>query len=203
MSAQPRLQGVHLVGNGVTLRPVRPDDARVGFPLIHERDEVTRWLVWRGPVDEGDLRETYGQWRAGAAAGANYRLAIETPDEGFVGALSLRFEGHPFVGDVGYWVGSRYWNRGFGTEANRLLAWLAFEALDSRALTATVFLGNDASARLLEKVGYVRETSANGEPLVGRPTELDRDSWTYGMSRFDFARARGEWRPEVEEVELG
>jgi RimJ/RimL family protein N-acetyltransferase len=199
---QPCLMDLRLRGQGLTLRPVTPEDAAAAYPLIHEHGEVTRWLVWRGPVDEASLAETYGEWRAGGAAGANYRLAIETPEDGFVGAVSLRFEGHPFVGDVGYWIGSPYWNRGLGTEANRLLAWLAFEHLATRALTATVFLGNGASARLLEKVGYVCETDANGQALVGRATELDRESWTFGMSRLDFLRARGEWEPAEARVEL-
>ena len=103
---------------------------------------------------------------------------------------------------MGYWIASPFWNRGYGSEANRLLAHLAFRHLAARAMTAVVFVGNDASARLLEKVGYVRELDAHGVPLVGRPTELDQDSWTYGMTPFDFRRASGEWRVLEEQVEL-
>lgn len=197
-----RLAHARLVGEGVALRPVRPEDAAVGFPLIHRREEVTRWLCWDGPDDEVELRRAYGSWRVGDGAEANYRLAIEAEQAGFVGTLSLRFQGHPGLGDVGYWVASRHWGRGIGTEANRLAAWLAFEHLRARALTAVVFVGNDPSARLLEKVGYRREVDARGAPLVGRPTEYDRDSWTYGLTPLDFRAARGDWRPREEEVSL-
>lgn len=193
---QPELVDVILEGERVLLRPVQPGDAAAAFPLIHRCEEVTRWLVWDGPANEAELAETYGEWRVGAAAsGLSYRFAIESPDEGFVGSISLRFEGHPYIGDVGYWVAPAFWNRGFGTEANRLLGVLAFEQLQVRALTAVVFVGNHASARMLEKVGYVCEMDRYGQALVGRPSEFERDSWTFGLTGLDLRRASSGWCP--------
>jgi ribosomal-protein-alanine N-acetyltransferase len=193
---QPELLDVSLEGEQVLLRPVRPGDAAAAFPLIHRCEEVTRWLVWDGPGDEAELAEAYGEWRVGEPArGLNYRFAIESPGEGFVGSISLRFEGHPYIGDVGYWVAPAFWNRGLGTEANRLLAVLAFEHLQVRALTAVVFVGNNASARLLEKVGYVCEVDTRGQALVGLPSEFDRESWSFGLTRPDLHRACAGWSP--------
>ncbi len=200
---QARLRDARLVGAGVVVRPVRTSDAPAAFTLIHGREEVTRTLAWNGPDEVRDLEQSFAEWNPGSeAGGVNYLFAIEAEGKAFVGGISLRFEGHPFVGDVGYWLGSDYWNRGITTEANRLVAHLAFEGLEARALTATVFVGNDASARLLEKVGYQREVNGRGVPVVGRPTELDRDSWAFAMTPLDFRRGRGEWRPRRTHVEL-
>lgn len=200
---QPTLADMRLAGAHLQVRPVRATDAKAAFPLIHRQDAILRWLAWDGPSTEADLAEAYSEWRAGeAATGWNYRFSIVGDDERFLGGISLRFDGHPGVGDVGYWIAEREWNRGVATEANRLIAWLAFEHLAARALTAVVFVGNDASAHMLSRVGYRCETDSNGEALVGRPTELDRDSWTFGMTGFDFRRARGEWAPVDSEVRL-
>jgi len=193
---QPELVDLCIEGEQVRLRPVRPSDAPAAFPLIHRCEEITRWLVWDGPGDEEELAESYGEWRVGEPSGGfNYRLAIESLEHGFVGTIGLRFEGHPFIGDVGYWVAPAFWRRGFGTEANRLLAVLGFEYLQARALTAVVFVGNDASARLLQKVGYVCEVDARGQALVGLPTEFERESWSFGLTRPDLRRASAGWRP--------
>lgn len=201
--SQPRLTHARLEGANVIVRPIRREDAPLAFPLIHAQTEIIKWLAWSGPADEAELAEAYVQWNLGKDdAGANYRFAIETPGCPFVGAISVRFEGHPGLGDVGYWVAARHWGRGIGTEANRLVAHLCFVHLGARAMTATVYLGNHGSARLLEKVGYVREVDAHGVPLVGRPTDLDQDSWTYGLTRYDFQRASAGWTPREETVQF-
>ena len=200
---QPEALDVRLVGERVLLRTLRPEDAADAFPLIHGREAITRWLVWNGPRDEEDLREGYADWKVGdRSRGLNYKLAVEAEGVGLVGTLSLRFEGHPFMGDVGYWIAEEHWGQGFGTEAVRLTAALAFDHLGARALTAVVFLGNHASARLLEKAGFVRETDAGGRPLVGRPTELDRDAWTFGATPADLRRLGDDWSPREARVPL-
>jgi len=202
-AAQPEALDVRVAGERVLLRAIRTDDAAAAFPLIHAREEIIRWLVWGGPRDEGELREAYAKWKVGdPGRGLNYLLAVEAEGVGLVGTLSLRFEGHPYVGDVGYWIAAEHWGHGYGTEAVRLAGALAFDHLRARALTAVVFMGNHASARLLEKAGFVCETDARGEPLIGRPTELDRDSWTFGATPADLRRAGGGWQPQEVRVPL-
>lgn len=58
---------------------------------------------------------------------------------------------------VGYWLGEPFWGRGIATAAVRALSELAFAQLDVVRLEAAVFGWNLASARVLEKAGYVRE----------------------------------------------
>ncbi len=194
MTSHPAiLVDAHLEGPRVRLRPLRPSDGPVAFGLLHERPEVTRWLLGfsgGGPRDPDELTRLYTHWIGGSPeAGVNYGFAIEFEDEGMVGSISLRFEGHPGVGNVGYWVGSDFWRRGVATDAGRLVALLAFEHLGAWAMTAEVLEGNHASARVLEKVGYVRECDFQGQPLVGRICEGDRPGWTYGLTPIDLERA--------------
>ena len=58
---------------------------------------------------------------------------------------------------VGYWLGEPFWGRGIATAAVRALSEQAFAQLDVARLEAAVFGWNLASARVLEKAGYVRE----------------------------------------------
>jgi RimJ/RimL family protein N-acetyltransferase len=59
--------------------------------------------------------------------------------------------------EVGYWIGEAFWGRGIATEA--LGAYLAYADRTFRfdRLFAYVFSRNLASARVLEKCGFLRE----------------------------------------------
>lgn len=192
-----------LEGEQVVLRPVRPSDAAQAFPLIHDRREILDWLVWRGPGDLDEMEEVYSRWITPSERGTNYQFAItERATDRFSGTLSLRFADHPWVGDVGYWLARRAWGRGFASEANYLAAHLAFRHLGARVLTAEVFLGNEASARVLAKNGYEREPAPRMRPIEDHPTEVDREQWIFSLTRSRFERIFARRRPVLERVEL-
>ena len=59
--------------------------------------------------------------------------------------------------EIGYWLGEAYWGRGIATDALRAMTQYALARFDLCRLSAGVFEGNAASARVLEKAGYVLE----------------------------------------------
>jgi RimJ/RimL family protein N-acetyltransferase len=59
--------------------------------------------------------------------------------------------------EIGYWLGEAYWGCGFGTSVVKTLSDYAFAKHGLRRLFARVLLPNLASAKVLEKCGYVRE----------------------------------------------
>lgn len=61
-------------------------------------------------------------------------------------------------GQFGYWLGQKYWGRGIATDAARTLVQFARSNLDLVRLQAPVFEWNPASMRVLEKVGFRRES---------------------------------------------
>ena len=202
LARQPLLADVDLAGELVRLRPVRAGDARAAYPLIARREAILRWLVWRGPECEEELADGYASWVRSSDVGANYLFALEDGAGALVGTISLRFVDHPFVGDVGYWLAEDAWGRGYATDANRLVAHLAFRHLSATALVAEVFHGNDASARVLEKVGYRRRPGIELASLPGEPSELDRPKWHYSLIRNDFERTHAAWTPRRARIEL-
>jgi RimJ/RimL family protein N-acetyltransferase len=85
-------------------------------------------------------------------------FAIATRQEA-IGGIGLEFgaDVHRFTAEVGYWLGEPFWSRGTMTDAVRLFTTWAFENLELHRIHATVFGGNVASARVLEKAGFQRE----------------------------------------------
>lgn len=59
--------------------------------------------------------------------------------------------------EIGYMLMTEYWSRGIMTEATRLFCIEAFETLDIARISSIVYTPNKASARVLEKNGFVRE----------------------------------------------
>lgn len=199
--SQLRFRSVLLEGELVRVRPIRADDALMAFELLHGHPEILDWLIWDGPDVVSELADGYAQWRTDSSSGANYHFAIEDLTAGaFLGAIGLRFEGHEHQGDIGYWIRSDAWGRGFASEALRLVDWLGFARGESMLHYATVFVGNDASARVLEKRGYTEDPS--GAAKVAKHGKLVERRF-FSINRRAWAARDGEWEPPVARVEQG
>lgn len=59
--------------------------------------------------------------------------------------------------EIGYWLSESCWGREIVTDAVRALVPVAFEQYDIARLQAGIFSSNNASMRVLEKCGFVRE----------------------------------------------
>lgn len=89
----------------------------------------------------------------------NLNWAIRDADGNFIGGIGL--EGGVFPAahraEIGYWIGKPYWGRGWMTEIVRAVCRYGFEQLGLVKITAQVFAGNEASARVLRKCGFQQE----------------------------------------------
>lgn len=97
---------------------------------------------------------------SGSLQGGNINFAI-TLDGAPIGGIGLTFGTGPRRGTAtaGYWLGRPYWGQGLATEALRALTNFAIAELGLVRLWALVMAPNLASARVLEKAGYVREAT--------------------------------------------
>lgn len=195
---EPTIANVELGGELVLIRPQSAEMASEAFRLIHGEEEILRWLVWDGPERVDDLREFYRRWVVCGDDGCDYHFGIFERAAGrLVGSIGMRFSGHPGVGDVGYWIGTPYWGRGFGSEALRLATHLAFHYLEAQSLFAWVFVGNAGSRAVLEHNGF---SLVRTEPERVRKRDRVQDEWYFVLLRSEWA-ARETWRPAVERVE--
>jgi RimJ/RimL family protein N-acetyltransferase len=76
-----------------------------------------------------------------------------------VGVVGLVMDGDPEQqrGELGYWIGTPYWNKGFATEAARAVVDFGFARRHLHRLAAGHFAVNPASGRVMEKLGMTRE----------------------------------------------
>lgn len=145
----------------LTLRPATADDD-VATWEFRRLPEVSRWLT----QNTGTLTE--------------YRTQFFDPDS-LAKTLVVELHGHVIgdlmlevqdawaqtevadraravQGELGWVLHPDHTGRGYATEAVRALLDIAFDELQLRRVTATCFAANEASWRLMERVGMRRET---------------------------------------------
>ncbi len=115
------------------------------------------------------------------------RLAVDRVDDGtFIGWCSLnRWNPVHRSASLGYCYDEAAWGHGYATEAARALLRWAFATLDLNRVQAETDTRNLASARVLEKLGFLREGTMREDCVVDGEVS---DSWIYGL-------LRREWRP--------
>ncbi len=156
--AEPGHLPARIEGAGFVLRPWRQDDLEA--LLEHANDpEVVRGLSDRFPHPY--TRADGEAFLAGEVVDLATAWAIEIAGQA-CGGIGLRLcDGERAHGaSLGYWLGRRHWGRGYMT---RIVAAYLAQMVPAHALRrveASVLAGNPASARVLEKNGFVLEGTA-------------------------------------------
>lgn len=84
--------------------------------------------------------------------------AVKKDDNKLIGYCCLGdFQEGPRSCEIGYGFNREYWNKGYGTEAVNVLVKYAFEEMNINRIVGTVTLGNEASIKVLKKVGFQQE----------------------------------------------
>jgi len=171
------------------LRPFNAADADALFAL-HSSAFVLRY--WDAPPwsERARAERFIAACREMADEGSGSRLAIERVSDGaFIGWCSLtRWNPDYRSASLGYCLHDAAWGYGYATEAaSALLEW-AFDTLDLNRVQAETDTRNAASARVLEKLGFVREGTLREDCVVNGEVS---DSWVYGL-------IRREWRQSSE-----
>lgn len=74
-----------------------------------------------------------------------------------IGVIGLEANFDNERAELGFWVGSAYWNKGYCTEAALAMLEYGFNTLHMNRIWTFHIEGNHASGRVLEKIGMVHE----------------------------------------------
>jgi RimJ/RimL family protein N-acetyltransferase len=171
----------------LTLRPASAADldATWGFRQV---DEITRWMT-SAPTSREDYRRKFEDPERLAKT-----LVIELDGE-VIGDLMLAIEdawaqsevamqAQGVQAELGWCLDPTYQGRGYASEAVAALMRVCFEDLGLRRVTANCFADNEASWRLMERLGMRREVHTvreslhrSGEWLDGLGYALLADEW--------------------------
>lgn len=165
------------------LRPLRADDAEALFAVFSDPEVMRYWSTppWTS-IDQAHQRIAADT--AGMAAGEHLRLGIERQADGrLVGQCTL-FDIVPSCrrAEIGYCLARHAWGQGLMHEALQALVAHGFGPMDLNRIEADIDPRNAASARSLERLGFVREGLLRERWIVDGEVS---DSALYGLLRSD------------------
>jgi len=161
------------------LRAPRLEDAKIVANLANDRRIAENTARVPHPYRRADAEDFIA---AANRNGGETVFVVTLRDSALIGACGLMIDERE-TPEIGYWLGAKYWGKGYATEAARALIDHAFTDLDCEALQAAARVTNPASRRVLEKCGFqwtgaglLRVRALNSSAPVDR-FRLDRGLW--------------------------
>jgi RimJ/RimL family protein N-acetyltransferase len=177
----------------LTVRPATAHDADATWPF-RRREDVSRWLT-RAPATLAEHRRWFHDPDSLART-----LVIEHNGE-VIGDLMLRIEdawaqaeiaerARGVQAELGWVLHPEHAGRGLATEAVGELLRVCFRELGLHRVTATCFAANEASWRLMERVGMRREFHTVRDSLHRSGRWLDCVGYALLADEWDAAAGR-------------
>ena len=170
------------------LRPFTASDAKNIQQLAGDEAIADTTLNIPNPYDIGRAKEWIDSLQPQFEKGKRTVFAmIDCKTDNFFGAIELRIDQRYQRGELGYWIGKPFWNSGYCTEAGQAVLEYGFARLNLNRIYANHFSRNEASGRVLQKLGMLHEGHARQHVKKGDRFE---DIEIYGILKKEWNVAR-------------
>ena len=172
----------------LVLRAPRLGDVKAVAALANDRRIAENTARIPHPYRASDAED----FIATANRGNETSFVVTLRNGAVIGSCGLsQLDRHP--PEIGYWLGVKYWGKGYATEAVRAMIDHAFTDLDCEAIQSAARVTNPASRRVLEKCGFqwtgaglLRIRAISSSAPIDR-FRLDRGLWaslkSWGQAR--------------------
>lgn len=145
-----------LTTDRLVLRPLQAADAPAVFRLVNDYGVAGNLARVPFPYKESVAESWIGSTAEQATRGEGFHLAI-TQGGTLIGCVGLTLNrGDAGEAELGYWVGAKFWGRGFAGEAARALLDWGFSTLGLDRVVASALTDNLASQAVLRAVGFAQ-----------------------------------------------
>ena len=135
------------------IKPPEPVDVEALVALVNNW-EVVKWLAnVPYPYNISHGINYVEKSKQNIEMGSQYNCFIFLQDY-LVGGIGLDLQDNDIY-ELGYWLGEEHWGQGIATEASRAMLSFGFNELKQTRIEAGYGDGNDASANVLKKLGFV------------------------------------------------
>jgi RimJ/RimL family protein N-acetyltransferase len=187
---RPLLENDRLVLQRFTRRDAATLDDAIRISLA----DLNLWLPWaRLDYTAADttafIRESIQAWKEERAW--DYSIRSKDDLKRHIGNISFwTVSKLGKIAEIGYWVRSDEASKGVCTESVRLLLDETFNSMGYHKVVLRIAVGNDASDRVAEKVGFTREGILREELLI-RGNWVDHTLWSLLDREYRTAKRSG------------
>ena len=137
---------MNLESERLNLRLFIKKDENELIKLLNDKS-VTKWVHLPFPYTK-----KHADWWIETGSKEKYHFALEEKETNkLLGSLKLTESG-----EIGCWIGRKYWNQGFATESIERIKKFGFEELKLDKMWAATQKENKPVFRLIEKIGFTR-----------------------------------------------
>ncbi len=138
----------------LTLRRLKLTDSEMMFQNWTSDEKVTQFLRWDAHKTIDDTRRMIRQWLDHYQDDSTYYWGIYLKDGEMIGSIGVTITSdHDLKGALGYKIGSRFWNRGYSSEAAKAVVDYMFRNTDIERIDSFSSVKNPASGKVMEKIG--------------------------------------------------
>lgn len=162
-------------------RFTRRDSSTLDDAIRASLTDLNQWLPWaRMDYASGDtsafLRDSIQAWKEDRAW--DYSIRTTEDPSRHIGNVSLwTVSKLGKIGEIGYWVRTDETSRGICTEAVDRLLGEAFGSMGYHKVVLRIAVGNEASDRVAQKLGFTKEGVLREELLI-RGNWVDHSLWS-------------------------
>ncbi|RKD90480.1 GNAT family N-acetyltransferase [Mangrovibacterium diazotrophicum] len=163
------------------LRELTSDDAD-DFYALNLNPEVIRYTgdqPFSNPEEARKFLLAYDQYQK---HGTGRLAVIEKESQRFIGWCGLKYTPELQEFDLGFRFFRQYWNRGFATETAMACLDFGFNQLNLDAIVGRAMHANQASIRVLQKIGMSFVKEAEFELHPGVLYQITRDEYLKQMA---------------------
>ena len=165
------------------LRAFRQADEQDLLALISDKEVAATTLRIPHPCTLADVQAWLSTHQEEYQSGKTIRWAITRGREDcLIGGISLFLNQAFQSAELGYWIGKPYWGNGYAFEAASRVVEFGFDQAGLNRIEAHYMDENQASARILQKLGLQYE--GLHRQLI-KKGEAFRDVYTYAILRSD------------------
>ena len=111
----------------LTLRRLKLSDAEMMFCNWTSDKQVTRFLRWDAHKAIDDTKNMIQQWIDNYQYNSTYYWGIYLKNGEMIGSIGITITSeYDFKGELGYKIGSRWWNEGYSSEAAKAVLIIFF-----------------------------------------------------------------------------
>jgi RimJ/RimL family protein N-acetyltransferase len=125
---------------------------------LHSLPQTDKYNTLGIPEHKIQTEKLVAEWLSQMEAKTKYIFVIENRQSEFAGVIGMNIGRTNFrSAEIWYKIDLNYWGKGFATDATKLLLAFGFNDLKLHRIEAGCATGNTASAKVLEKCGFIKE----------------------------------------------
>lgn len=159
------------------LRKLKKEDAYQAFENWTNDELVTRYVTWNPHKNVENTLKLFEIWENNYEMEHTYKWVVELKDTSeVIGTIDVvRKNIEQKTAEIGYCYGSKYWNKGYGTEALKKVLDFLFNEVGFEVISACHVIDNVGSGKVMEKAGLIYEATLKYrwlDKISGKRTHL-------------------------------